>query len=231
MTRVHVVVNQKGGVGKTTLTMGAAAVTHAALTAGDDDESPVLVVSTDPQASAPWWADRVERVGGIPFNFAQERRPDLLPRVLSLGMEHVFIDTPGSLEDERMLLAALGIATDVLVPMLPEPLSYAPTASTIERLVAPTGLPFRVVINAWDPRDGTTDLEQTREFANRRGWPVCRTVIRRYKAITRAAAEGLVITQMPANRATHEARADFFRLALELGWGGGMAQGGVRDGE
>ncbi|MGR6998739.1 ParA family protein [Yinghuangia aomiensis] len=136
------------------------------------------------------------------------------------GLQHVFIDTPGSLQDENLLLKALAVADDVIVPMPPEPLAFDPTARTIEKVVQPTGLPYRVVINNWDPRDGVVDLEQTKEYIAAKGWPRTQTVLRRYKVHTRAAAEGQVVTQYPKNRVAMEAREDFFRLALELGYGG-----------
>ena len=49
---------------------------------------------------------------------------------------------------------------------------------------------------------------------------MCNTVVRRYKIHARASAEGLVVTQYPKNRVAMEAREDFFRLALENGYGG-----------
>jgi chromosome partitioning protein len=108
----------------------------------------------------------------------------------------------------------------VLVPILPEPLAYDPTARTIEQVISPRELPFRVVVNGWDPRDGLPDLQQTAEYIRRKGWPMCNTVVRRYKIHARASADGLVVTQYPKNRVAMEAREDFFRLALELGYGG-----------
>ncbi|MHC0433521.1 ParA family protein [Streptomyces sp. O3] len=170
--QVHVVANQKGGVGKTTTTLNLGAIVSDTL------------------------------------------------RGKNQGLQHIFIDTPGSLQDENLLLEALTYAHDVIVPMPPEGLAFDPTARTIQKVIEPTGLPFQVVVNNWDPRDGTADLEDTKAYIDAQGWPRADSVIRRYKVHTRASVEGRVVTQYPKNRVAMEAREDFFRLALELGYGG-----------
>jgi chromosome partitioning protein len=135
------------------------------------------------------------------------------------GYVHVFIDTPGNLQDEATLLACLEIADDVVVPMPPEPLTFDATDRTIRKVLKPRDMRYRLVINNWDPRDGRADLDDTISYIDKKGWPRANTVIRRYKVHTRAALEGMVVTQYPKNRVAMEAREDFFRLALELGYG------------
>ncbi|MGV9226354.1 ParA family protein [Streptomyces albogriseolus] len=170
--KVHVIANQKGGVGKTTVTLNLGAVVADVLKDSDT-------------------------------------------------LRHVFIDTPGSLQDENLLLEALKYAHDVIVPMPPEGLAFDPTARTISKVIEPTGLPFTVVVNNWDPRDGKIDRDETIEYIDAEGWPRASTVIRRYKVHTRASVEGKVVTQYDPNRAALQAREDFYRLAIELGYGGG----------
>ena len=215
MALVHVIANQKGGVGKTTVTVNLAAVVADTMGSTPTD-TPVLGVSTDPQASMLEWATRVG--DALPFDFEQcHDDPGLLSKLRGIRKyKHIFVDTPGTLENQAILEEVLRQADDVIVPIEPEPLAFSPAARTIQSVIIPSGVPWRVLINNWDPRDGEMDLSQTRQYLAAKHYPMFNTVIRHYKLHTRASAEGVTVVQYAKNRVALEARQDFFKLALEI---------------
>jgi chromosome partitioning protein len=235
MSRVITILNQKGGVGKSTIAVNLAAVRAEQLAADlpDGSSSPVAAVSIDPQGSAKWWAKRVD---SLPFHLIQAD-DDPLEHLAMLnrlsGIKEVYVDTAGWYNPGRttasgnsdglgdaytadVLRTVLDVTDLVIVPVIAEPLAFDPTARTIAQLLDPRAIPYLVLINNWDPRDGTRWVKQTQSFAEAGGFRLATTVIRRYKIHTNASAEGLVVTQYRKSKDNTEAIADFYALADEV---------------
>ena len=215
MALVHVIANLKGGVGKTTITVQLAAVVADAM-GGTPEDSPVLGVSVDPQASMFEWASRVG--DALPFDFEQcDNNPEALAKLKAHApYEHIFVDTPGSLTDRDSLIAVLRQADDIIIPILPEVMSFSPAEQTIRFIEQVTGAPWRILINNWMPGRHETDVEQTRAYLDAKGWPSFHVAIRNYRLHARASAERMTVVNYANNRVAREARADFLHLGLEV---------------
>lgn len=201
--RVVAVVNQKGGVGKTTTAVNLAAV--AADTGGR-----VLLVDTDTgQRSAAWWADRGGQ--GLPFSHAEERG-DALARLRDLPFDTVFVDTAPSLEDGAMRVV-LEQADYAVIPAQVGALALQPVIRTVRELLRPLEVPHRVLLTMVDARS-TGETEAARVFLERAGVSAFQTAVRSYAAHRRAPAAGLVVTQFSGE--DRNAAEDYRRVATEL---------------
>lgn len=202
--RVLVVLNGKGGVGKTTTAVNLAAVFA--------ETQPVLLVDADPQGSASWWVER--NSGAWQFDLTQETNPHLLSQLKTVQTYHlIVVDTPPALDSEA-LNAVIPMADYLLMPTPPAPMDLAAVITTIKQAVMTVGVPHRVLLTRVDTRclgealDALTTLAEV-------GIAACKTYIRAYKAHERAALEGVPITSW---RGAHgsQARADYCRVAEEL---------------
>ena len=203
--RIIGVVNQKGGVGKSTVTMGMAAVCA--------ETSKVLVVDIDPQGSVTFWSDQAG--DNLPFDTTSDLDPKNLSRLRELSYDVVFVDTPGSLENEHILNPVLDEADFLILPTEPAPLAVPPLLRTVKRLIEPRGVDYRVLINKYDPRT-PQDADEAAELIDNAGLKRFQTSIRSYKIHTRAPIDGLVVTQYKSSRSDLKAAEDFRRVAMEM---------------
>lgn len=203
--RIVALANQKGGVGKSTTLMNLAAVTAKS--------ARVLVVDVDPQRSSTDWAETAgER---LPFDFDASTDPRTLSQLRDLPYDVIFVDTPGNLEGTDILEAVLDVADFVIVPVNPEPLSIAPTRRTIQTLVEPRQLDYRVLLSRIDMREAG-QLEDWTQIIDQLGFPRFKQHIRRYKVHSDAPVSGDVVTQYPDTRIAANAIFDYTTVALEL---------------
>lgn len=202
------VVDEKGGVGKTTTAMSLAAICSEA--------SRTLVVDVDPQGSASWWAENAgER---LPFDFTTEKDPGVLKSVRDVAAgeyDVVIVDTPGSLEGAQILSTVLANADYVIVPTEPAALAVMPLIRTVRTLIGPSGVNYRVLVNKVDGR-ALGQRDEAFAMLDAQG-------IRRFRASTRqltahayAPAQGIVVTQYARDRYSIEAASEYRAVALEM---------------
>ena len=203
--RIIAIANQKGGVGKTTVTMNLAAVAA--------ETSRVLVVDVDPQGSAGFWADQAG--DGLPFDVADDTDPANLSQLRRLDYDVVFVDTPGSLEARSVLTTVLNEADFVILPTEPAALAIQPLVRTINEVVKPRSLDYRVLLNKVDPRV-PADVIDAAALLDGAGLTRFRGYIRQYKIHTTSPIDGRVVTQYPHDRSAERGSADFRKVALEL---------------
>jgi chromosome partitioning protein len=205
--RIVAVANQKGGVGKSTVTMSLAAVAA--------ETSRVLVVDVDPQGTTTHWAETAGE--SLPFTFTDETDPGLLARMRELPFDLIFVDTPGNLtaEASRILSTVLAAADFVVMPIEPAPASVKPLITTLRDHVLPSGVDYKVLVNRADPRD-PSDTVETLEALDGAGINRFNTIGRTYKVHKNAPDTGIVVTQYPGKRSRDNAADDFRKLYTEL---------------
>src|ERR1700722_5196744 len=107
---VIAVIAQKGGAGKTTLTLSLAV---AAQRAGKT----VAIVDLDPQATACNWGDRRKSDSPVIVSPQPPRLPQVLRSAQEGGAQFVVIDTPPRAEQAAMIAAKA--ANLILIPCRP----------------------------------------------------------------------------------------------------------------
>lgn len=208
MQRVVAVASQKGGVGKTTLSMNFASVAA--------ETHKTLLVDVDEQESSTWWADRVG-VDDLAFDLATDTNPELLAGLDQLDYELVIVDCPGHLTGEGVIPAVLLAADYVVLVTEPKPLAYPPLQRSIDSVVRPSGVPFRVLINNVDmSKGGERKQADAREACDAMGVPVFKTFIRSYAVHEEASLNGQLLTTYPRTAANINAIEDVRRFSTEL---------------
>jgi chromosome partitioning protein len=202
--QVIVVVNGKGGVGKTTTAM--------ALSGIFSEKYKVLAVDADSQGSFSWWMKQSQQSSA--FDLSQETSPELLGNLRKItGYELVVVDTPPALGSKT--LASVVTAADYLVlPTPPAPMDLAVLIQTIKEVVMPVGVAHRVLLTRVDPRSLREAREAQKTLAEL-GIPTFNAFVRAYKAHERAALEGIPITQWQGKNA-RQAEADYRRVIDEI---------------
>ncbi len=137
------IIGQKGGTGKTTLSLGLAV---AAAQAG----KAVAVIDLDPQANAANWKDRRDAENPVVVSAQVSRLRPTLETVEKYGVDLVIIDTPG--RSDSAAIEASRCADLVLIPVRAQVFDLE-TLAGVRDLLRVAGDPLAyVVVNGVHPQ-------------------------------------------------------------------------------
>ncbi len=196
------VIAQKGGVGKTTLTL------HLAVEAAKS--GPATIVDIDPQSSAAQWADSRAAMGPTVIACPPARLAMVLHGARRNGARVAFIDTAPAVESPA--LAAVRAADFCLIVTRPGILDLRSIGVNVE-IAKLAGKPVAAVINAAPAQGGQADAaaESIRKWYS---VEVCPIVVRQRAVFGHALAQSKCAQEVePAGKAAIEVAALWVWLA------------------
>lgn len=205
--KVLSVIAQKGGAGKTTLSLAVACAAAA-------DGLSAVVVDLDPQATAASWGDRRTAESPVVVPAQPPRLHRILEAAVQQGVELAVVDTAPRVEQSAV--AAARAADLVAVPCRPAVYDLETVAATRDLVaaVAP-GAPLLCVLNGVPPRGPRQP--QARALLADIGVLVCGPAIGLRAAVDYAAAAGTSAAEYePRGKAAAEAAALYRDLARRL---------------
>ncbi|MDQ6968052.1 MAG: ParA family protein [Mariprofundaceae bacterium] len=136
--KVITLMNQKGGVGKTTLALSLAARWHLM-------GHSVSIIDADPQqASVFWKKQQVAESRLADIDVYAVKLPAEIRGCRNLKSNYVIIDTPGT--DKMIVRSAVNVSDALLIPVQPSSLDVQASAPSVQTALA-SGKPTAYVVN------------------------------------------------------------------------------------
>jgi chromosome partitioning protein len=186
--KIIAIIAQKGGTGKTTLTLSLAVAAHKA-------GKTTAIVDLDPQATATIWADRRNNEPPVVVSAQPARLPNVLKTAQDNGAEMIFIDTPP--RAEQAALAAAKASSLILIPCRPAVFDLDTLATTLELIRYTGGKKIAAILNGVPPR-GQKKAQAADVIADL-GIPVCPAALGHRAAFSDAGIYGLAAQEYDAS--------------------------------
>jgi len=203
--KVISILGQKGGSGKTTLTLSLAVAAHKA-------GKSVAVVDLDPQASACKWGDR-RNADPVIISVQPARLSTVLATARKEGADYMLIDTPARLEQSA--IAAAEAADLILIPCRPTIKDTETIDATMSLIrAARTRAKVAVVLNGVPPRGA--QREQAEDAIRAMKIPVYPFALGNRVSFTHADVLGLSAQEYePGGEGAREIK-DIYKFTCEL---------------
>ncbi|HEY1700977.1 MAG TPA: ParA family protein [Trebonia sp.] len=190
-SNIIAVLNQKGGVGKSMLTMSLCQN-------GARSGARQLAVDVDPQGTTYSFSRLMDNPG---YDFVHETDATELTKIQQLrNYDEIIVDSPGSLEGRDVLQEILKRATYVLIPYDNEVESMEPTLTTAQ-VVKASGKPYGVVVTKVDPRRSDTFVKEAWELLDGEGIHHLHSFVLLYTVWRDSLKAGVPITRFNARYA------------------------------
>lgn len=205
--KMHVVavVGQKGGIGKTTLSIHLAV---AATLAGHT----TLLIDLDPQASASKWSDIREAESPVVISAHASRLPQVLKKAEENSVTFVILDTPPQLESP--ISDAAKVSDLALIPCRPALFDIHAIEETVYR-TQKENVPTHIVFNAVPPRSSM--LRQAKEVVDVYNIEIVPCTVGRRIIFSHAVVDGKTAEELdPKSKAATEIQTLYKYLEKQL---------------
>lgn len=206
---MHVIclLSQKGGSGKTSLSISIACVAERY---GEG----ALIIDLDPQATACKWGDRRNADSPIVIDAQPARLANALKKAREEGIDLAVIDTPP--RSAEAALAAAKLADLILLPCRPQMYDLETIPNTLEliataRASRSSDIPVLAILNAVPPQGNRH--EQAKSAIEAMGISVCEHTIGQRAAFGDAGALGLSVMEHDSSgRSSEEIRQVYLSI-------------------
>jgi chromosome partitioning protein len=208
---VYLLINKKGGVGKSTLATSLAVYLH-------DLGRTVAVLDADEQLHTARALKQAEPAISVVAQFDTNQIPQTIQRLTSTH-DDVVADAPAKLQDETRALMVM--ADCAIYPMEPTIKSLQSTRESVQVLEYARTITGGRPKDAWlvlnKAKTRTRIFRETEALAPKLGLRVARTVVRDLQAFPEADQQGTVVTRMSWDQSTvRKAQEDIMSLFGEI---------------
>ncbi len=198
------IIAQKGGVGKTTLSI------NLAVSASQNNLNPVII-DLDPQGSSYQWGERRAEKRPEVISAQAINLRSIIEKAKSIGVDRLYIDTPPHSTDTALLAAK--VANLIIVPVKPSLMDLDTMRTTFDLAVL-AGKKASAVINM-APTSGTL-AQETEDALHDNDYQCCPVRISQRNAFVRCLLAGKSAVEYGDRKAANEIEQLYQWIESEL---------------